>query len=130
MSEITTAARLKTLEAKINKLERREHTHPIINLGTPTTLTIASGIITRARSYHLVAGQSGAADDLDTINGGVAGDLLILRASSSTVTITCKDATGNLQLAGDFALDHADDTIILLYDGANWLEMASSANST
>ena len=62
--------------------EVQEHKHPIWNLGTPTELTIAAGVITRTRSNHTVDTQGDdATDDLDTINGGVEGDILLLRAA-------------------------------------------------
>jgi hypothetical protein len=38
--------------------------------------------------------------------------------------------TGNLRLTGggDFNLDNADDTIVFIYNGTNWLELAQSSN--
>ena len=117
------------LEKRIGRLEVRNHYHPILNLGAPTILTIAGGIVTRVRSNHRLAGQGGAADDLDTINGGVEGDLLILRASNSAVTITLKDGTGNIRMPADMTLDHADDVELLYFDGTNWLEITGSSNT-
>ena len=95
-----------------------------------TTLTIASGAVTATRSFHLIAGEGGAADDLVTINGGSDGQILVLRASSDSVTITVK-STGNIVTSGsDMALDNANDTITLMYDSnlTKWLELARSNN--
>lgn len=95
-----------------------------------TTLTIASGEITATRSFHLLTGEGGAADDLVTINGGSDGQILVLRASSDSVTITVKD-TGNIATAGsDVTLDNEKDTVTLMYDSAltKWLELARSNN--
>lgn len=119
----------KKLKTKIDELETRER--PItLNLGTPTMLTIATGVITRTRSYHTVNTQGSAStDDLDTVNGGVTGDILILRAVNSARTVVVKDGTGNIQLAGDVTLDNVQDTLILIYDGTNWLEIAASNNT-
>ena len=69
-----------------------------------------------------------ATDDLDTITGGVSGDILILAAADSARTIVCKDGTGNMKLAGDFSLDNAEDRIVLMYEGTTWYELSRSDN--
>ena len=124
--------RLDKLEREHERKEAQEHYHPIINLGAYTELTIAAGVITRTQSYHTVDTQADAAsDDLDTINGGKDGDLLIICAANSARTVVAKDATGNLALAGDFTMDNGNDTLMLIYDGisTNWLEVSRSDNS-
>ena len=98
------------------------------NLGPFIDLTVASGVITVIAPLHEIIGQGGVADDVDTINGGVEGDEITLRADDSSVTITFKDGTGNLALAGDFAADHKNDLITLVFDGTNWLEKCRSNN--
>jgi hypothetical protein len=99
------------------------------SLGTSTALTIATGAVTATRSRHTLLGQGGVADDLDTVSGGAEGYVLVLRADSESVTITVKDATGNMKLAGDFALTSKDDQIMLIHDGTNWLEIDRSDNT-
>ncbi len=69
-----------------------------------------------------------ATDNLSTISGGNAGDMLILGAVNDARTIVLKDGVGNLRLAGDCSLDNVDDRIVLLYDGTNWYELARSNN--
>ena len=102
-----------------------------LNYGAVDELTVASGAITALKSYHSVDTESDAAtDDLDTINGGTEGDILIIRAADSARTVVAKDATGNLALNGDFSMDNAEDTLQLLYDGSNWLEVSRSNNGT
>ncbi len=94
-------------------------------------LTIASGVITVTGNYHDVDTESdGASDDLDTINGGIDGAILILRANNSARSVVVKDATGNIQCAGDMTLDNIQDTITLIYDAVQsaWLEIARSNN--
>jgi len=100
---------------------------------TPDTgeLTIATGVVTATGAYHTIDTESDAAsDDLDTISGGVDGAMLIIQAEDGARTVTAKDATGNLQLAGDFALDNRQDTLQLIYSGANaaWCEISRSSN--
>lgn len=104
---------------------------PII-LGTPTELTIASGVITVTSSYHIVDTEAdGASDDLDTINGGSAGQLLTLRAADDGRTVVVKDATGNIAGPGDFSLTHTEDTVSLIYDATltKWLVTSTSNNT-
>ena len=69
-----------------------------------------------------------ATDDLDTITGGVSGDILILAAANSTRTVVCKDGTGNMSLAGDFSMDNTQDRIVLMYEGTTWFELCRSDN--
>lgn len=103
-----------------------------INLNFAALTTIDTAEIVVTQSFHRVATGNGAAN-LDTITGGVEGDLLILRANDSADTVTVRDASvgDNIQLAGgvSFALDDADDIIMLIYDGAEWLEISRSTNS-
>ena len=93
---------------------------------TPTVLTIAAGAITVTKSYHIIDGQGGAADNLDTINGGVAGMKLTLTAIDDATTITVRDGAGNIELQG--GANHAMGTrrakTYLFYDAveAKWVE--------
>ena len=101
------------------------------NLGPSPTLTIASGAITVTKSYHKVDTEGAAAtDDLDTINGGTDGDILILRTANAARDVTVKNGTGNLRTVGDFTLNFMEDRITLQYDGdmGVWLEIARSNN--
>jgi hypothetical protein len=41
--------------------------------------------------------------------------------------VTVSDAVGNIKLQGNFAAD-ADDSLTLLYNGTNWIELSRSAN--
>ena len=95
-------------------------------------LTIASGAITVSDSYHTVDTEGDAAsDDLDTINGGSAGDLVVLRAADNARTVVLKHATGNLRLDGaaDKTLDAANDVIMLIRLTGTWNQIAFSNNT-
>ncbi len=91
--------------------------------------TIATGAITASASHITLAGEGGAADALDTINGGVDGAIVILHTTGAS-TITVKHATGNLRLAGgtDFAMNVRRDNIMLMYSSLQpgWLEVSRS----
>ena len=100
------------------------------NLGAAGALTITSDAVTATKSYHTVDTEGGAAtDNLATINGGTAGDILILRTANNARDVTVKDGTGNIALASDFLMDTIQDTITLLYNGTTWLEICRSNNA-
>jgi hypothetical protein len=61
-----------------------------------STLTIASGEITRSRTVHRVDTEGGAGtDDLVYIRGGSPGDIVVLRNLSPTKVVTCKHVGGS-----------------------------------
>lgn len=109
-----------------------------MNLGTSGgTKTIATGAITITASRHLVDTEgSAASDDLDTINGGSNGDVLVLQIVNSSRTVTIKHNTGNIYCTNgsDFTLDNVRDMVWLLYDGTRWclfnLPAASSVTAS
>lgn len=101
-----------------------------IGLGAPSTLTIAGGAVTATRGVHLIDTEAGAAaDDLDTINGGTDGDLLVLGSLNASRDPTAKDQTGNLRLAGDFIFTSITDALTLIKRGNNWVELSRSDNN-
>lgn len=113
---------------------RSDHVHgqaSFINMGTGSTLTISGGKITVTESFHRIDTEGGAAtDDLDTINGGSTGDLLVLASIAYVRDPTLKDATGNLNLAGDFTLSTTADTITLIkFPNGWWYEISRSDNA-
>lgn len=92
-------------------------------------LTVATGVVTATHSRHTITGEGGAADDLVTISGTVDGQQLILSPSSDSVTITVKNGTGNIFLAGsDFAMDNLKDRLLLISDGTNLYEIGRGNN--
>ena len=88
-------------------------------LPTAGELTINSGEITlalapaRFRSHKVDTQNNDASDDLDTINGGRAGDLLMLMATNSVRTIVAKNGAG-LVLGSDFSIDNVADRLLLV----------------
>ena len=92
-------------------------------------LTLNAGVVTATDSYHEITSQSGPNDDLDTINGGTDGMILVLHATSGD-TITVKDGTGNIKTATDFAMNAIEDSIMLIYSSAqsSWIEISRSDN--
>jgi hypothetical protein len=90
----------------------------IVGLGAAVLLTIDTGEITIAQSLHIVAAESGTSDALDTINGGAAGDLLILFADTGdTITLT---ENGNIRVYGTTDVLANLDFEIMIFDGTYW----------
>ena len=62
-----------------------------LNFADDTELTIALGVITVTQGYHRVDTEAdGASDDLDTINGGAEGDMLIIFPENTARTVVAK----------------------------------------
>ena len=93
-------------------------------------LIISGGVITVTQSCHTIDTEDAAAtDDLDTINGGSNGMMIVLKASNDSRTVTIKHNTGNIWLKNkaDIDLDDVEDGILLIYDGAYWFDIAPIA---
>jgi len=99
-----------------------------LNLEPPTSLAIASNQVTISQSWHKLVATAGAQNRrLEIINGGETGDVLILqRDPSSTEIALVVDGAGNILSAGNFGMDSNRDSITLLFDGANWIELSRS----
>jgi hypothetical protein len=96
--------------------------------GAGADLTIASGVITVTHLLHRIDTEgAGATDDLATINGGTARQILILEPVSSSRDVTVKHGTGNIFLTGaaDFLLDNVRAKLVLLCNTAatEWHEI-------
>lgn len=99
-------------------------------LGAQSEKTIAAGVIAVTGGYHSVDTEGDAGtDDLDTINGGAEGQILILRANNTARTVVIRNGTGNIQSGTDCTLDSDKDTWVGLYDGTQWLEISRSDNA-
>lgn len=103
-----------------------------LRMQAATGLTISSGAITISRNVHTIDTEgSAASDDLDTINGGVAGFLLYLRTTSSSRDVVVKHGTGNITCAGgaDFTLSGIDQFAYGFYDGGTSTWMLAHATT-
>lgn len=101
-------------------------------LSDATQLTIGASLpdmITVTQSYHTVETAGAAAsDELHIIDGGTTGQIVVLKAANDAHTVVVKDNADNIQLEGDMSLDNLQDTLTLIYDGSNWLEISRSNN--
>ena len=97
--------------------------------------TIASGVISsvlKTPTQTIITNNEGGAatDDIDTINNTAQGQIITLRPNQNSQLPTFKDSTGNLKLAGnaDFAMTNSTNTITLLSNGTDLLEISRSIN--
>lgn len=95
-----------------------------LTLGQQTAATITqAGTLTPAGSYQQIT--AAGAVSFGSITAGTAGDLLtLINVGSNTITIS---DTGTLKLAGNAALGQYD-TIVLLSDGTNWVQLSKADN--
>lgn len=97
------------------------------NVGNATTvpLSIVGGAVTKTRLIHTIDTEGDIAeDDLTQINGGVLGQILIIRCENAARTVVVRHGQGNIDLAGgiDKRLDSIRKTLMMYYDGAMWCE--------
>ena len=105
-----------------------------LDFAASTELTIATGAVTVTQNWHTVDTEADAAsDDLDTINGGADGYVLILHPNNDTRTVVLRHNVGNILCVGNanLTLDDAHDIVILTYDGtlAKWCALQGSPAS-
>jgi hypothetical protein len=97
-------------------------------------LTIATGAVAVIGSNHTVDTEGDAAsDDLDTISGGVDGELVVIRAENDARTVVVKHNTGNILSsdAEDISLDNTTKNIFLTFDEAlsKWVSISQPASA-
>lgn len=102
-----------------------------LNLGILTNYNIASGSIAPTVTRVKLTSETGVTDTLDTMTGGVEGDLVILQAASGhTITLTHNAGTDGFNFNGgaDLTLS-GNKALMLLYDATvdRWLELAFGA---
>ena len=114
----------------INANEIRIHGELILSQNEATISS--GGAITVDKNNHRVDTYGDAStDNLDTINNGQGGQILILRTESNARDVTIRDEVGNIKLVGgvDFTLDTMYDKITFVYDihgGGYWIELSRS----
>ncbi len=95
-----------------------------LNLTAGAEQTIAAGVITApdAAAFPVDTQGDAATDDLDTINGLVAGRLYIIYPADGARTVVVKHGTGNIHCIGnaDYTLDDDHDWLwVYSPDGTN-----------
>jgi len=100
-------------------------------LNTATELTIATGVVTATLPEHSVDTEGDVASDaLTTINGGVAGQWLVLYANNAGRTVVLEDGTGANLIktpgAQDISLKEVLDRVTLVHNGTQWIVVSVS----
>jgi hypothetical protein len=104
----------------------------LLYLGAPPVITVAGGILTlpNSASEYQVDTEGGAAtDDLDTINGTVAGQIVVFAIANNARITTFKHGTGNLKMQSsiDFIPTDVNSRIVFIGDGTNLCEISRSS---
>jgi len=100
-----------------------------IVLEAAVELTIANGAVTKTYSHHTIDTEDDEpTDDLETVNGGAEGEVILIRPADGARKIVVKHDVGNIWLPGgaDISLDHADAYLMLVYSGANWVAISGA----
>ncbi len=94
----------------------------LFRLGSPTIVTIASGVATITTGFVALAAESSTADQLDTLTlvGAQEGDFVYLIADVGD-TITVDDA--NIDLGAATRAIAPGGGLMLRYDGTSWCEV-------
>lgn len=97
-----------------------------------TELTIASGVVAVTQLVHVVDTEADASsDDLDSLTGGQAEQIVMVRPASSARTVVLKHAIGANKIAtpGGISISLAEDTdwALLAHNGTQWSVIGSSA---
>lgn len=98
------------------------------NVGAVVAVTLSSGAFTPSSVYSFIESESGTTDDLATINGGTAGDIIIFRPKVSH-TITIKHGTGNIETfsAADIDIGLVTNMVTFLFGGSTWRQIAGKS---
>ena len=125
----------KTLSSQdiINKNTLRTKSITLDKLIIPqntTQLLITDGIITVTDTFHSVRVQTGSSDDLETINGGVDGQILFIKPYDNN-DIVLKNDVDNILCDGgsDVTLNTSRDIAMLIYQSDTWIQLFYSNTS-
>jgi len=125
-----TGATLTTSDVAIQSENNNYNISKISNLN----YEISSGTIAPySKDIRINTEASAANDDLDTItlSDSIKTGFIVLRAQNDARTVTVKNGTGNIHLAGsDFSLNNVKDRVVLEYDNdeGNFVEISRSDN--
>lgn len=99
---------------------------------TATELTIASGAITVTQGLHTVDTEGDAAtDNLDTINGLAAGQIVVLRADNGARDVVLTNGVGNVYTPNGTSATLSSTTqgLLVVGDGTNAIVLGAPAPS-
>ena len=106
-------------------------TSNILSVGQIVKNTINSGAIVQTATNTTVEGESGNADDLDTITvtaGAGAGSIIMLGRYITSGTITVKHNTGNIYCTTDKDLTAKSEMTLIYASDGYWHQTSYEAN--
>ena len=92
--------------------------------------TILTGAITLASGdgglVSIETQAAAAIDDLDTINGGTAGDIIVIYPVNTARSVVVKHGSGNIRLSAlrDYVLDDNDKHLMLQFINSFWRDVS------
>ncbi|MBC7985134.1 MAG: hypothetical protein H7X93_00465 [Sphingomonadaceae bacterium] len=91
--------------------------------GDPATAGVSNSAIDYAGAHMTVSAST--ATNLITINEGLEGALLVLRATNTSANITVEDDpdNGNIRCGDNYLLANGKSTLVLFYSGGKWLRI-------
>lgn len=100
--------------------------------GPIDTITIATGVANITGSHTVLAAETGVTDTMSTITPAPAqeiGDCFLFRSDTGdTITL---DEAGNMKLNGsDIVLSNPNDSAVLMWSGANYIEQHRATGVT
>ena len=106
---------LKTKSITLNKLIIPQDQDQIV---------ISGGVITVTNTFHSIRVETGSSDNLDTINGGVDGQILIIKPYDNN-NIVLKNNADNILCNGasDITLNTSQDIAMLIYQSDTWIQL-------
>lgn len=87
--------------------------------------TVSGNAITFSSSAISLTGESGAADDLDTIANGGTMKMLLITPADIDNPVTIRNGIGNIVTGdADLVLDQPNQLVLLVYNGSVWVALA------
>lgn len=95
-----------------------------LNLGSPETIT-AANTISVSKSYVVLKHLGGGTQNVDQINGGDIGDVIVIRRAVAGNNVRIRKDVGNITGSSNRLLNNPRDVVILLLTEFNiWLEIS------
>lgn len=105
-----------------------------VAFGAWTSATIAAGVVSASSCLMEIDGETGAADELDTLTHVAGVDMVFLRIKADANNITLNHNTGNVFLlsAASLELDNTEEMVLLVWnpDDSKWAVIAGGGGGS
>lgn len=93
-----------------------------LNIGLADTIA-ANNTITVSNS-HIVLYNFGSTQNVDTINGGNDGDIIVIRLATGSSNVRVRKGNGNIYGGSNRVLRKNTDILTLVGNGSAWAELS------